>query len=340
MQNFCGKCGAKLSGSNEFCTNCGAKILDDKESTKEEIKKEEKFETKTQQESKKKYILKIPPKAPTYISKNQSIDLNIKRISILIIGLFISLMITEAIVVAPIRIALDFKEYENDFEKTSREYDRYSIMHNEAKKLSQDEDNKSFYKKVQLDRFKNEVQQNYPYFYFGGLFRSSLLILLMIILTYAAKELIKDQTKLKWAIVFAILLIGIFFAILVTVFTEKEFEDMKFLFYLLLTISISFNFIAFYNSKKIGYWILTPSIIAIVFLIFFNFYDFRWVNDYYEYPLLSFESFNLKLAYYARTQLSTLLYYSLLYLAFAFYFVLPSVTIYLFLKEFVFTREN
>ena len=81
MQNFCGKCGTKLSSELKFCTNCGAPIQTNVEPSNKEIpiKIVAKEDTKAEKEvaAEKKSFDTQP-----YISKDQSFELKIKKISI------------------------------------------------------------------------------------------------------------------------------------------------------------------------------------------------------------------------------------------------------------------
>jgi hypothetical protein len=308
MQNFCSTCGTKLSDNQIYCSKCGSKIQPDIDSLKAEVKKEIVITERSLQ--------------------TQSFDPKIKKISILIAGLFVALLISNAIFNLPFRFALNFHYYQNNYESTSREVDKFNTMHNKAWKIAEGEGKENVVVKMgytteqTFNELNNAVASAWPLLAFGSNLRPTLLILFMIIISFASKELIKDKTKFKWALILFNLLFGVVYALVVSYNTDRAFFgnqyflEWRLVFYLLITGSVFFNLIAFYQSKKILNWIIIPTILGT--LSFF------------------FISFDSLLDYYSRAQLSSLFVYLLAFLSIIVSFILPSIAFYFFLKEFIY----
>lgn len=331
MQNFCGKCGAKLSSTLNFCTKCGTKIKADLEPPSEEVIKGHTTneETKVEKES---VVDKKSLNTHSYLSQNQSFDPKIKKISILMLGLFLSLLATGVIFNFPIQNSLKFDvNNEEDIKE-------YIEIREEARKLA--EENKDwtphnnlkwtteFEGAQDMIKLEKTAKRYFPLINFNIIGRIALLLLIMIILTYASAELIKDSNRLKWVIILLNLIVGVAFAFTVT--TNQSWLSVKWgrlEYYLSIAVSIFFCLLAFYDSRKLVYWIIVPAVVAFIYTIVSASFE-NLIGVYHR-----------EIGYLLRIQLSTLGFFLLRFLGLASYFILPSVTFYLFLREFIYDKQ-
>lgn len=330
MQNFCGKCGAKLSSELQFCTNCGSKIQTDAESPKQEIKKESVIKEEIKIEKEKE--VKIEPiSTESYSSTNKAYGPKLKKISFLIIQLFVTLLISNALFNYPLQRSLNLSESNENFieilnkaeamAKAENEFDAIANLINPLGPL------KTFRMQRTLEdvyiSVKETRQFSFPLLDFNSALVISLFMLISLIGSLILYNSISNSNKLKTSLGSFNLIAGLVFTYIVYNLqsnieaSEFPYYWQSYLFYLFLTGSIFLNFIAFYKSKKIISWLLIPAILS-GFCLYIS-------QPYYHYGL----------AYIVRVQLSTALFYLLNYGHMAVAMVLSTITIYLFLKEFI-----
>lgn len=329
MQNFCGKCGTKLSSELKFCTNCGAPIQTNVEPSNKEIpiKIVAKEDTKAEKEvaAEKKSFDTQP-----YISKDQSFELKIKKISIILLSLFASLFIAGFILNYIINTSLKFDINNADDIKEYIELrrDANSLAKQDKYYLNYFGDASTYQILDDMIALNKKADYYFSTLHFEDAIKISLLILVMMVLTIASTELIKDLNVLKWVLVFGNLLVGVIFTYII-VSKESSFfgynigsrsNGNTLLLYISISASIAFCILIFYNIKKIIYWVLVPSVTGL---------------------LLAFGSidYTFHIGYYGRAAFSTPLFYMLRYLFLIAFIVLPSISFYLFLKEIIYKKE-
>lgn len=311
MQNFCGKCGTKLSSELKFCTNCGAPIQNDVELPKEETKNE------IESVGEKKFRGTQPA-----IGQDQSFDPKIKELSILIIVLVCALFVAGFVFNYPIQSSLSFDaDDEGDVENFIEVYKEAFYPGNVLN---------SYFTVIGAMEKMNKLKANaglyYPLVNLEILWKITLLILILIIISFGANELIKDPNKLKWAIILAILAVGLVYSFIVSNesngFISSTNDELLFL-SLSITFCIFFCTIAFYNNQDYKQWIYTSAIVSLVFAI-------------------SSGGFNKpeKLEPYLNVQFSTIFFYLFRYLYLSSLIILPSLAFHHFLKSFIYESSS
>jgi len=328
MQNFCGKCGTKLSSESKFCTNCGAPIENKEEASDEDIKKELRFETKPEEMTDNKdTLLSSPLESPKYNSQDQKIDPKIKRISFIVLGLIISIIINHFIFNYPRQSSLTFNYDESSNRVLEQEIETFQKLYREAWELADEEGNGSLAPKYISDSpiklaeifnaLNTQVKTIFPLFDFGSTIRPTLLIIIMILISFAVNELIKNPLKLKWLIISLNLSAGVLYSFILFLLSDNE---NRLISYLLMTGSIIFSLLAFYNSRKIMSWILISAIISIIYTV-------STFDQWFGYYLL-------------RIRLSSLVFYFLTYLESILSFILPCIAFFLFINEFIYKNGS
>lgn len=246
--------------------------------------------------------------------KDQSFDPKIKKISIIIIALFISLVLCELILNLPLQNALNF----------GSDHDAFIEMLGKAVELERSDDNNTdmVYKFMfnivtashwAMEKLNEDSKDLFPLISIEINLKISLLILVLIIISIALKESIKDLMTFKWIMFFSIMIVGVLYSYLVP-------PTEYFVFFLALIGVLLFNFIAFYNSSKLIYWLIVPLIVAI----------------FVTYPSLRN---GLLYTYFLRVTLPSGIYYVIQLLKSATSFILPSIAFYFFLKEIIYEKS-